>query len=41
MSTTQITMDSLKELNTKLLAEISELKKENTEISELREKLLN
>jgi len=40
MSTAQITMDSLRELNTKLLAEISELRKENTEIPELREKLL-
>ncbi|RIA95208.1 hypothetical protein C1645_817054 [Glomus cerebriforme] len=40
MSTAQITMDSLRELNTKLLAVISELRKENTEISELREKLL-
>src|SRR5947207_4700353 len=33
-------MDSLRELNTKLLADISELRKENTEIPELREKLL-
>ena len=40
MSTAQITMDSLRELNTKLLAEISELRKENTEISNLRIKLL-
>src|SRR3954464_6027923 len=40
MSTAQITMDSLRELNTKLLAEISELRKGNTEIPELREKLL-
>ncbi|RIA91180.1 hypothetical protein C1645_822423 [Glomus cerebriforme] len=33
-------IDSLRELNSKLLAEIAELRKENTEISELREKLL-
>jgi len=33
-------MDSLRELNTKLLAEIAELRKENAEIPELREKLL-
>uniref|UniRef100_U9TWG0 Uncharacterized protein n=1 Tax=Rhizophagus irregularis (strain DAOM 181602 / DAOM 197198 / MUCL 43194) TaxID=747089 RepID=U9TWG0_RHIID len=32
--------DSLRELNAKLLAEIAELRKENAEISELREKLL-
>ena len=32
--------DSLRELNSKLLAEISELRKENAEIPELREKLL-
>jgi hypothetical protein len=32
--------DSLRELNAKLLAEIAELRKENTEIPELREKLL-
>ncbi|CAH1769273.1 3312_t:CDS:2, partial [Entrophospora sp. SA101] len=32
--------DSLRELNTKLLAEIAKLRKENTEIPELREKLL-
>ena len=33
-------IDSLRELNSKLLAEIAELRKENTEIPELREKLL-
>ena len=33
-------IDSLRELNAKLLAEITELRKENAEISELREKLL-
>src|SRR3954447_24588378 len=33
-------IDSLRELNAKLLAEIAELRKENTEIPELREKLL-
>ena len=33
-------MDSLRELNTKLIAEIAELRKENAEIPELREKLL-
>ena len=33
-------IDSLRELNSKLLAEIAELRKENAEISELREKLL-
>ena len=32
--------DSLRELNAKLLAEIAKLRKENAEISELREKLL-
>src|SRR4051794_17238931 len=32
--------DSLRELNSKLLAEIAELRKENAEIPELREKLL-
>src|SRR3954447_7889205 len=32
--------DSLRELNAKLLAEIAELRKENAEIPELREKLL-
>ena len=40
MSNAQPTMDSLRELNTKLLAEIAELRKENSEIPELREKLL-
>src|SRR6266542_2391892 len=33
-------IDSLRELNSKLLAEIAELRKENAEIPELREKLL-
>ena len=33
-------IDSLRELNAKLLAEIAELRKENAEIPELREKLL-
>ena len=33
-------IDSLRELNAKLLAEITELRKENTEIPELREKFL-
>ena len=33
-------IDSLRELNAKLLAEIVELRKENAEIPELREKLL-
>ena len=33
-------IDSLRELNVKLLAEIAELRKENAEIPELREKLL-
>ena len=33
-------IDSLRELNAKLLAEIAKLRKENTEIPELREKLL-
>ena len=33
-------IDSLRELNSKLLAEIAELRKENAEILELREKLL-
>src|SRR5437764_6120068 len=33
-------IDSLRELNSKLLAEIAELRKENVEIPELREKLL-
>ncbi|GBB87907.1 hypothetical protein RclHR1_01440022 [Rhizophagus clarus] len=33
-------IDSLRELNAKLLAEITELRKENAEIPELREKLL-
>src|SRR5947208_1810308 len=33
-------IDSLRELNTKLLAEVAELRKENAEIPELREKLL-
>jgi hypothetical protein len=32
--------DSLRELNAKLLTEIAKLRKENTEIPELREKLL-
>src|SRR6266496_5143800 len=32
--------DSLRELNAKLLVEITELRKENAEIPELREKLL-
>ncbi|RIB12274.1 hypothetical protein C2G38_2041948 [Gigaspora rosea] len=32
-------MDSLRKLNTKLLAEIAELRKENAKIPELREKL--
>ncbi|CAB4388188.1 unnamed protein product [Rhizophagus irregularis] len=33
-------IDSLRELNTKLLAKIAELRKKNAEIPELREKLL-
>jgi hypothetical protein len=33
-------IDSLRELNAKLLAEIAKLRKENAEIPELREKLL-
>ena len=33
-------IDSLRELNAKLLAEIAELKKENARILELKEKLL-
>ena len=33
-------IDSLRELNSKLLAEIAEFRKENAEIPELREKLL-
>ena len=33
-------IDSLRELNAKLLAEIAELRKENTKISELKEKFL-
>ena len=33
-------IDSLRELNSKLLAEIAELRKENAEIPKLREKLL-
>ena len=33
-------IDSLRELNSKLLAEIAELRKENAEIPELKEKLL-
>src|SRR5437763_15396903 len=40
MSNAQPTMDSLRELNAKLLAEIAELRKENAEIPELRGKLL-
>ena len=33
-------INSLRELNSKLLAEIAELRKENAEIPELREKFL-
>src|SRR4051812_29422150 len=40
MSTAQITMNSLRKLITKFLAKILELRKENTEIPELREKLI-
>jgi septal ring factor EnvC (AmiA/AmiB activator) len=40
MSNAQPTMDSLRELNTRLLAEIAELRKENAKIPELEKKLL-
>jgi cell division protein FtsB len=36
----ETSIDSLRELNAKLLAEIAELRKENAEIPKLREKLL-
>src|SRR5438105_6291214 len=40
LSSNMQSIDSLRELNSKLLAEIAELRKENAEIPELREKLL-
>ena len=40
MSNAQPTMDSLRELNNRLLAEIAELRKENAKIPELEKKLL-
>ena len=38
LSSNMQSIDSLRELNAKLLAEIAELRKENAEIPELREK---
>ena len=40
LSSNMQSIDSLRELNSKLLVEIAELRKENAEIPELREKLL-